>query len=74
MIEMPNPNAGDQDTNPTVWVYRAWTINDVKSVTADIPHPKEGVEDCIAKLRLMADSFRPNAAEFETCVREVLGI
>ena len=74
MIEMPNPNAGDQDTNPTVWVYRAWTINDVKSVTADIPHPKDGPEDCIAKLRLMADSFRPNAAEFETCVREVLGI
>ena len=46
MIEMPNPNAGAADQPPTVWVYRAWTIRDMKSVTADISHPREGPEDC----------------------------
>ena len=46
MIEMPNPNAGAADQPPTVWVYRAWTIRDMKSVTADISHPREGPQDC----------------------------
>ena len=78
MIEMPNPNAGREDlyptAAPTMCEYRAWTISDVKSATADIPHPREGPEDCTAKLRMLADTFHPNAAEFETCVRSVLGI
>ena len=74
MIEMPNPNAGAADQPPTVWVYRAWTIRDMKSVTADISHPREGPEDCTLKLRLLANSFHPNAAEFEVCVRLVVGV
>jgi hypothetical protein len=73
LIELPNPQAGIEDNEPTVRVYRPWTQRDVEMAVEGIPHPKTGMAGFERHLNGLASSFRLNTGEVERAVRTIVG-
>lgn len=72
MIEVVNPNAGDNDPQTTL-VYRTWTQDDVKKAVEGIPHPREdwtAFETAIGDLRR---SYHLNGTETQQVWMTMLG-
>lgn len=66
MIEVAN------GTNGIQFVYRGWTIDDVKRAMTACPHPNQGGNDFRDFFYQLLASYRLNSLEVEQCMREVL--
>lgn len=73
LIELPNPQAGVGDNEPTVRVYRPWTQRDIEKAVEGIPHPKTGMAGFERDLNGLASSYRLNTGEIERAVRTIVG-
>ena len=69
MIAVPNPREGA----PILYVYRPWTVEDVKKATEGIPHPKLKVTQWETDIRNLYASYRLNGAELERAIRQTMG-
>ena len=72
MIEVPNPNPVEGG-EPTMYVFRPWTADDVRRAVEGIPHPKVKVLEFVAGVNGLIDSYRLNGLEVERAVRQILG-
>ncbi|KAF0046411.1 hypothetical protein F2P81_000044 [Scophthalmus maximus] len=72
MIQVPNPNPGE-DGDLTMYVYRPWTVEDVKKATEGIHHPKVKVATYIEGVEGLYASYRLNGVEIERAIRQIMG-
>lgn len=77
MIQVANPRAGEgegEDRQPdTIYVFRPWTVDDIKKATEDIPHPKTKAAAFIEGINGLYHTYRLNGNEMERAMRQILG-
>ncbi|KAM7373776.1 hypothetical protein PAMA_022046 [Pampus argenteus] len=71
MIEVANPNVeGDQ---PTMLIYRTWTMDDVKKALEGVPSHKEDIDLFIESMENVRKAYHLNGAEVQQIWMTALG-
>ncbi|KAM7373777.1 hypothetical protein PAMA_022047 [Pampus argenteus] len=71
MIEVANPNVeGDQ---PTMLIYRTWTMEDVKKALEGVPSHKEDIDLFIESMENVRKAYHLNGAEVQQIWMTALG-
>ncbi|XP_032405803.1 uncharacterized protein LOC116710726 [Xiphophorus hellerii] len=73
MIQVANPNAGEDGAAPTILVYRTWTLEDIKKALEGITPLKEDVNRFVEDMNNIRESYHLNGNEVQQAWMTALG-
>lgn len=73
MIEVANPNAGEQGEGPTLLVFRTWTIEDVKKAVEGVTSHREDPERFFEDMENLRRSYHLNGNETQQAWMQAMG-